>query len=122
MKIKKQKGFSILNLILMIVFIGVFGILGFQIGMGYLDQASMKSAVKQALIDAKNNENMREKEISGSIIKQVSLNSIDLNNNNIYVTKNGNQSYNVEIEYSKEIKVTKTLKIVMDLNFAEETR
>lgn len=122
MKIKKQKGFSILNLILMIVFIGVFGILGFQIGMGYLDQASMKSAVKQALIEAKNNENMREKEISGSIIKQVSLNSIDLNNNNIYVTKNGNQSYNVEIEYSKEIKVTKTLKIVMDLNFAEETR
>lgn len=122
MRLKKQKGFSILNLILIIVFIGVFGILGFQIGMGYLDQASIKSAVKQSLIEAKTNENMREKEITGSIIKQVSLNSIDLNNDNIYVTKNGNQSYSVEIEYTKEIKVTKTLKIVMDLNFAEETR
>lgn len=122
MRINKQKGFSILNLILIIVFIGVFGILGFQIGMGYLDQSSIKAAVKQTLLEAKNNENMKEREIAGSIIKQVSLNSVDLNNNNIYVTKNGNQSYNVEIEYSKEIKVTKTLKIVMDLNFAEETR
>lgn len=122
MKIKQQKGFSILNLILIIVFIGVFGILGFQIGMGYLDQSAIKSAVKQSLIEAKTNENMREKEITGSIIKQVSLNSIDLNNDNIYVTKNGDQSYSVEIEYTKEIKVTKTLKIVMDLNFAEETR
>jgi len=122
MRINKQKGFSILNLILIIVFIGVFGILGFQIGMGYLDQASIKSAVKQALLDAKNNENMREREISGSIIKQVGLNSIDLTNDNIYITKNGNQSYNIEIEYTKEIKITKTLKIVMDLNLAEETR
>jgi len=122
MRINKQKGFSILNLILIIVFIGVFGILGFQIGMGYLDQASIKSVVKQALLDAKNNENMREREISGSIIKQVGLNSIDLTNDNIYITKNGNQSYNIEIEYTKEIKITKTLKIVMDLNLAEETR
>jgi hypothetical protein len=122
MKLKQQKGFSILNLILIIVFIGVFGILGFQIGMGYLDQSAIKSAVKQTLLDAKNNENMKEREIAGNITRQVALNSIDLSIDSIYVTKNGNQSYNVEVEYNKEIKVTKTIKIVMDLNFAEETR
>lgn len=122
MKLKKQKGFSILNLILAIVFIGFFGIIGFQIGMGYLDQSAMKAAVKQALINAQNNENLREREITGDIIKQVSLNSIELKQDNIYVTKTGKQSYTVEIEYNKEINISKKIKIVMDLNFAEETK
>lgn len=122
MKIKKQKGFSILNLILAIVFIGFFGIIGFQIGMGYLDQSAIKAAVKQTLINAQNNENMKEREITGEIIKQVSLNSIDLKQDNIYVTKNGKQSYTIEVEYDKEINITKKIKIVMDLNFAEETK
>lgn len=122
MKINKQKGFSILNLILGIVFIGFFGIIGFQIGMGYLDQSAIKAAVKQSLINAQNNENMKEREITGDIIKLVSLNSIDLKQDNIYVTKNGKQSYTVEVEYNKEINITKKIKIVMDLNFAEETK
>lgn len=122
MKLRKQKGFSILNLILAIVFIGVFGIVGFQIGMGYLDQSAIRAAVKQSLIHAQNNENIREKDIVGDIIKQVSLNSIDLKPDNIYVTKNGNQSFTVEVDYDKEINITKKIKIVMDLNLAEETK
>lgn len=122
MKIKQKNGFSILNLILAIVFIGFFGIIGFQIGLGYLDQSAIKSAVKQTLIHAQNNENMREKEITGDIIKQVSLNSIDLKQDNIYVTKSGKQNFTVEIEYAKEINITKKIKIVMDLNFADETK
>ena len=122
MKLKKQNGFSILNLILLIVFIGFFGIIGFQIGMGYLDQSAIKSTVKQTLIHAQTNENMKEREISGEIIKQVSLNAINLTQDNIDVTKTGKQSFNVSIEYSKEIKLSKSLKIVMDLNFAEETK
>ncbi len=122
MKITKKNGFSILNLILGIVFIGFFGIIGFQIGMGYLDQSAIKAAVKQSLINAQNNENVREKDIVGDIIKQVSLNSIDLNQNNIYVTKSGKQNFTVEVEYAKEINITKKIKIVMDLNFADESK
>lgn len=118
----KEKGFLILNLILSIVFIGFFGIISFQIGMGYLDQSAIKSAVKQSLINAKNNENMKEKEISNEILKQVSLNYIDLKQNNIYVTRSGKQSYVVEVEYNKEINITKKIKIVMDLNFADESK
>lgn len=66
-----------------------------------------------------NQVNMNEK---AGLTFAAALNSIDLSIDNIYVTKNGNQFYNVEVEYNKEIKVTKTIKIVMDLNFAEETR
>lgn len=122
MKLKKEQGFSLINLILAIVFIGFFGIVGFQIGMGYLDQSAIRSAVKQSLIHAQNNENIREKNIVDDIIKQVGLNSIELKQNNIYVTKNGSQSFTVEIEYDKEINITKTIKIVMDLDLAEETK
>lgn len=122
MNINKQKGFSILNLILLMVFLGFFGIIGFQIGMGYLDQSAIKSAVKQSLINAQNNENLKEREITGEIIKQVSLNSIELNKDNIYVTKSGKQTFNVSIEYAKEIHISKKIKIVMDLNFADETK
>jgi hypothetical protein len=119
MKIKKQKGFSLLNLILMILFFGFFGIIGFQIGMGYLDQFAIKSAVKQSLIHAKNDENIKEREIVNEIIKKIDINSIDLKPNNIYITKNDEKSYNVEIEYKKEINLTKKIKIVMNLNFSE---
>lgn len=122
MKLKKEQGFSLINLILAIVFIGFFGIVGFQIGMGYLDQSAIRSAVKQSLIHAQNNENIREKNIVDDIIKQVGLNSIELKQDNIYVTKNGSQSFTVEIEYDKEINITKTIKIVMDLDLAEETK
>lgn len=122
MNFKKQQGFSILNLILAIVFIGFFGIVGFQIGMGYLDQSAIRAAVKQSLIHAQNNENYRERDIIGDIIKQVGLNSIELKQDNIYVTKNGNQSFTVEVDYNKEISITKKIKIVMDLNLAEETK
>lgn len=122
MKLKQQQGFSILNLILAIVFIGFFGIIGFQIGMGYLDQSAMKSAVKNALIHAQGDENIRERDIEGEIIKQVGLNAIDLSKDNIFVTKTGKQSFSVSIEYAKEIKMSKTIKIVMDLNFADETK
>ena len=90
--------------------------------MGYLDQSAIKAAVKQSLINAQNNENVREKDIVGDIIKQVSLNSIDLNQNNIYVTKSGKQNFTVEVEYAKEINITKKIKIVMDLNFADESK
>lgn len=122
MKLKKQNGFSLLSLILAIVFIGFFGIIGFQIGMGYLDQSAIKAAVKKTLVNAQNNENTRETDIVGDIIKQVSLNSIELNKDNIFVSKTGKESFNVSIEYSKEINMTKTIKIVMDLNFADETK
>lgn len=122
MKLNKQKGFSLINLILAIVFIGFFGIVGFQIGMGYLDQSAIRAAVKQSLIHAQNNENTREKDIADDIIKQVGLNSIDLKQDNIYVTKNDKQSFTVEVEYNKEINITKKIKIVMDLDVAEETK
>lgn len=122
MRLKKQKGFSILNLILVIVCIGFFGIIGFQIGMGYLDQSAIKAAVKQTLIHAQGNDNMREHEIVGEIIKQVSLNAIDLSQDNISVTKIGKESFSVTIDYTKEIKLSKSLKIVMDLNVADETK
>lgn len=121
MKRRNEKGFSLLNLILAIVFIGFFGIIGFQIGMGYLDQSAIKAAVKQSLINAQTNENMKERDITNEIIKQAGLNSIDLKEDDIYVTKNGKQSYSVEVDYNKEINITKKIKIVMDLNFAEES-
>lgn len=120
--LKKQKGFSILGLILGIVFIGFFGIIGFQIGMAYLDKSAIKSSVKQTLIQAQNNENMREREMNNEIIKLVSLNSINLKKDNIFITKTGKQSYTIEIEHSKEIQISDTIKIVMDLSFAEETK
>ena len=56
----KEKGVSALALALGIIFIGVFGILGFQIGIGYVDQFVIKQAVKQSLVNAANNENEKE--------------------------------------------------------------
>ena len=118
----KEKGVSALALALGIIFIGVFGILGFQIGIGYVDQFVIKQAVKQSLVNAANNENEKEAEITADILKRVSLDTIDLTKDNIYVTKNGNKSYTVEVDYIKEVKLTKKMKLVMDLGISEETK
>ena len=118
----KEKGVSALALALGIIFIGVFGILGFQIGIWYVDQFVIKQAVKQSLVNAANNENEKEAEITADILKRVSLDTIDLTKDNIYVTKNGNKSYTVEVDYIKEVKLTKKMKLVMDLGISEETK
>lgn len=119
--IKKNKGFSILNLILIIALIGTVGILGFQIGVGYINQNSIKSAVKSALMEAKQSENTpTTKSIEDNIGKKLSVGTIELANDDISVSK-VDGGFEVDVTYIKQVQMTERIKLVVNLSFKERT-
>jgi Tfp pilus assembly protein FimT len=120
-KLNKNKGFSLLNLVLIIALIGTVGIFGFQIGMGYVNQSSIRSAVKSALLEAKSIENSSTTTVQNNIEKKLSVGIIDLTKDNFSVTKDG-ANFEVDVEYIKEIKVTDKIKIVVNYSFTEQTQ
>ena len=119
--IKNQKGLSIISLLFVVFVLGVVVIFGSQMGIGYLSQQTIKGAVKNALMDAKSNDNATTKTIKAAVMTKLSVNTIEINADTIEVTK-GNTGFDVNVEYIKEIKVSDKIKIVMDLSFAETSK
>lgn len=119
--LKKQNGFSLISLILAIALLGTVGIIGFQIGLGYINQSSLKGAVRSALIEAKQNDNTTTKTIQDNIEKKLSVSTIDLSKDDILVTKEEG-GFEVSIEYIKEVNISKNIKVVVDLSFTENTQ
>lgn len=116
----KKNGFSLIKMILTLIIIGSMGILGSQIGIAYINQNSMKSAVKSALIEAKQNDIATSSTVEGNIERKLSVGTIELDKDNILVIKKGS-SFEVNITYVKEIKITNKMKLVIDLSFIEIT-
>lgn len=118
--LKKKNGFSLISLILGIALLGTAGIVGFQIGLGYINQNSIKGAVRSALLDAKQNDNTTTRTIQDNIEKKLSVGTIDISKDNILVTKEQG-GFEVNVEYIKEVNMTENIKLVVDLSFTEST-
>lgn len=119
---KKQKGIGLISLILTLAFGGIVLIFGAQMGLGYINQQTLKGAVKNALIEAKSNDNSSIRTIKEAIMRKISVNTIDIKDDTFDITKASGGGYEVSTEYIKEVKVTEKIKIVMDLSFVETSR
>lgn len=115
---KKQKGLGLTALILSLAFGGVVLIFGSQMGMGYMTQQTLKGAVKNALVEAKSNDNSTPRTVKDAIMRKLSVNTIDVKDDIFDITKTSS-GYEVSTEYIKEVKVSDRIKIVMDLSFVE---
>jgi type II secretory pathway pseudopilin PulG len=118
--INKNKGFSLLNLVLVLALIGTVGIFGFQVGIGYINQNSIKGAVKSALLEAKSADSTSTNAVADNIEKKLSVGTIDLKKENISVTRDGSDLV-VDIDYIKEVKMSERIKLVVNLSFTERT-
>lgn len=118
MKIVKRNGFSIVSMIMFVILLGIVGIFGFQIGMGYLDQQTIKGSVKASLQENKNLDNISAKDIKTTILKKLSVTTVDVKDNDVTVEKNGD-TFDVEVDFIKEIPITNKIKIVMDLTVTQ---
>ena len=116
---KKQKGIGLISLILTLALGGIVLVFGAQMGLGYINQQTLKGAVKNALIEAKSNDNSSIRTIKEAIVKKISVNTIDVKDDAFDITKATGGGYSVSTEYIKEVKVTEKIKIVMDLSFVE---
>lgn len=118
--LKKQNGFSLISLILAIALLGTVGIVGFQIGLGYINQNSLKGAVRSALIEAKQNDKTTTRTIEDNIERKLSIGTIDLAKDNIMVSK-AEGGFEVSVEYIKEVNISENIKVVVDLSFTESS-
>ena len=117
---KKQEGVSLVLLILCIVVLGVVGIFGSQIGLGYLDYQTIKEATKSALADVKTDDNTSPQKIKDTILAKISMNQIDLERDDIAVSRETG-GFNVRIDYTKEVKINENLKMVLSLPIDESS-
>lgn len=118
--LKRNKGFSLVNLILALVVLGCVGIFGFQIGIAYMNQNSIKGAVKTTLLEAKSSGESSTSAIESSIEKKLSVGTIELNKDNISITRE-TSGFQVDVEYIKEVKISDKIKLVINLSFIEKT-
>lgn len=118
---KNQRGLSLLGLIFVLGGGGIALLFGSQMGMGYITQQTLRGTVKNALIEAKANDGASPKTIKESIMKKLSVNTIDIKESAIDVVK-ADGGFEVNAEYIKEIKISQQIKIVMDLSFTENSK
>lgn len=117
---KYQQGGIIVGLILFMVagFLFVFGI---QVAFAYVAQQTLKGSVRTSLIDIKQDEDYASsKKLKETILKKISVNNIDVNGDDIIVTKDG-RDFIVNVGFVKEIGIGESAKIVLDLSFEEST-
>lgn len=119
--IKKQQGLSVISLLFVLSVLGVSVIFGSQMGLAYLNQQTIKGTVKNALMDAKPNDNATAKTVKSAIMTKLSVNTIEVSGDTIEVT-GAASGFEVNVEYIKEIKVSDKIKIVMDLSFSENSK
>lgn len=119
MKHVKQKGGIVSGMLWFIIIIFLL-VVGIQVTFAYISQQTIRNAVKTTLIEEKNNDNATVRMIENGISKKLSVNSIELSKDDIFVQKTG-RSFVVDITYRKEIGVSDKFKLVMDLSFNEET-
>ena len=117
---KSEKGLSLIGLIVSILLIGGIGILGFQVGMGYIDQQSIRGIVKSTLSEEKSNPSTTSKIIKDKIERKLSTGYVTVNDDDITVDSS-DSGFDVEVDHTKEIQLSKTIKIVMDLTVKEST-
>jgi len=111
-KNKNQRGIGLLNVVFTLMILGVLVVFGLQIGLGYMDRNVIYKSVNNVLIEAKNND-YSPKTIKDNISNRLSINNIQINNNDIDITDTG-RGYVVKIDYVKSIRVNDDISIVMN--------
>jgi hypothetical protein len=116
---KKQKG-GVFGSVLGVVLLLVIGIVAVQVGFAYITQQTIKSAVKNTLIEVRSNEKANSNFVKSEIFKKINVNSIDLSYDDVSVRKDG-ASFVVDVEFNKQIGLTDKAVLYLDLSFQEES-
>lgn len=115
----KQKGFGFFQVIIIIIGAAA-AIYGFQFGMVYLNKGVVEKATKDVLLEYKGKDGTAPKDIKRAIVTKISVNNIDLAENDIDVTRNGN-GFDVQINYQKSINITKEFSVNFSFDIDEST-
>ncbi len=116
----KQKGLSLVVLIILLAVVGVIAVYGSQVGLAYLNKNTLEKATKVVLLEYKGEDKVTTNDIRKAILTKISMENIDIRAEDIVVTKDGN-GFNVQAYYSKSVGVTEELSINLDFEIDQST-
>lgn len=116
---KKNKGFTLLGLIIGIFVIGTVLVFGTQIGIGYMNKNIVERSIKDVLRENKDETNSQK--LKELIAKKIAFNDINLSEKDFIITKNG-KGVEVQVEYSKSIRINNEVSILLDFNITETSK
>lgn len=114
-----QKGLSMFGFLFVGLFVVIIGLFGFQIGIGYMTQFTIKKALAATFLELKGSPSETPSGIKNLLLKKLEPDSIDLNGDDLVITKDSNGGFNVDIAYIKEVEFSKKIKLVIDLSFSQ---
>ena len=115
----RQKGLSLMGVIIGIAVIGFCLIYGAKIGIIFLDQMSVKKAFKDSAAEMSTKENASVATFKSAVLRRISLDNITLDGNDMTVTKNGT-AWSAEVTFIKDVPLGDKVKLVIDLSFTGE--
>ena len=115
----RQKGISLMGVIVAIALIGFGLIYGAKIGVLFLDQMSVKKAFKETATEMSTKENATVSSFKSAVLRRISLDNIILDTNDMTVTKSGN-IWSAEVSFVKDVSLSDRVRLVIDLSFKDE--
>ncbi len=117
--LNKKNGFSLVGLILVIGLLGVGGIFGFQIGLGYLNKNTIQKGMRLVLENKR--DGMTTREVRDEIAKRISLDNINISEKDFTVTDLGG-GFEVSVNYTKTVRINQDIALVMDFDITESSK
>ena len=101
-KLKRQKGASIIGLIIGLAIIGMIAFLGLQYVPQYIESGTVGSMLDAVARSHKANPFRSVNDVQKAIDKQLTVNQMDDLKKNFVITPNGN-SYSITVSYEREL-------------------
>ncbi len=111
---KKQSGVSLMNFLVWLIAIGVIAGYGVQVGLLYMKKKSVSEAIDQTFAEVAKKDGATTRDVQGLLYKKLGVNSIEIKQDDLVITKEGSRGFRVNVNMSKEMKVGPNVTVIID--------
>lgn len=114
-----QKGLSLMTVIIVIALIGFSLIYGAKIGIIFIDQSTVKKALKESAVEMNAKESPTVASFKSAVQRRISMNNVTLDANDMTVTRS-DKVWTADVIFIKDVPISEKIKLVIDLSFQGE--
>lgn len=120
--IKAQRGFGLVHIVVIGLFLGLGSLAAFKIGKPYGDAQIIQKIAERTLLAAKDEPTMTANEIAKKIFDQANVQSISLDGENIQVKLIGISEYSVKVDMPTKIPLWQGAFLLIELKAQTQTK